>query len=180
MRQLYHCLPSFEEERPEIDFENPENAANDWLTIGKAWTGLLSRDEWPSDVVINVDHPDATMWDGYSVGGAGGAYSLRFMEAVRGGLDDFALLPASLNGERYYFLKCERRINCFDRQSARFETYPGSSKIMAISHFAFNDHVPIGPTLFGIPETLRLLATEPMVRRMRSRNLKGVLTEPLP
>ena len=167
MPKVYSCRPSFEDERPMIDFELADNACNDWLTVGKVFDGTLPQDVWPAEVAITIADSAATEWDGYMVAGTSGIYSRRFVDLVGQGLADFSLLPALLNDEPYFFLRCERRINCLDRHDARFETYPhDSTRIMSISHFAFTRAVPTAPELFGIPETLELLSTEALALKM--------------
>lgn len=177
----YECSSSFEDDRPTINFELAANARNDWLTAGKVIDGTLPRDAWPSDLSITVEDPQATQWDSFMNPGSGDVYSQRFVEAVGSGLADFSLLPCTLNGVPYVFLRCERPINCFDRQASRFKTYSADSpRILRIFHFAFTSALPEGAVLFRIPETLQLLATEAMAQKIATSGLRGVHLEPLP
>ena len=180
MKAVFACGASFEDNRPDIDFERPPNNENDWLTIGNVFSRTLPRQAWPRKVEIDVDDPFATDWDAYMVAGAGAAYSRRFLAVARHGLKNFTLLHATLNGEPYAFLRCERPIDCLNREASEFTTYPRSSKILLYAHFAFNSSLPEGEQFFCIPDNLELLATKEMALCIRRSNLKGVVMTPLP
>lgn len=182
MPVVYDCRSSTEEDRPWIDFEADETRRNNWLRVGEVVDGELPVSSFPLQVSVVVRHPEAVEWDCYFDGGSRGLFSQRFVDAV--GLNDlryFSLLPCTLNGAPYFFLRCERTVDCLDRGNSGFTTFPHNpSKIMHIKHFAFVDGRVPADALFCIPETRRLLATESVVRKIRDAGLKGVRTPELP
>lgn len=182
MVTVYDCRWSLEDERPEIDFEDEAVRRNDWLTVANVLDGTLPIASFPSMVSVRVRHPQATEWDCYMDGGARGLFSQRFVDVVgKDALRHFSLLPCDLNGKPYFFLRCEQRVDCFNRMSAVFDTYPHDpATIMHIRHYAFfDDRVPEG-SLFCIPEVPDLFATEDVVRHIKEGGLKGIRTPPLP
>ncbi len=182
MPNVYYCGPSYEKDRPEIDFDDKVNAANDWLTIGEVIDGTLSEDHYPAKVVVKVNDPRATEWHCYMDGGMGGLFSNRFVECVGSdALERFSPFPAELNGAEYFFLRCHDPLDCLDRQQSTFEVFPHDpSRIMHITHYSFfKDRIPDG-ALFCIPEVHRLFATDGVVGKSLRGQLKGVLFSELP
>lgn len=181
MTRVYDCRPSNEDDRPQIDFESAVNGKNDWLAVADVIDGTLPISDLPS-VSVQVFHPDATNWDCYMDGGVRGLFSQRFVDAV--GMVAFhglTLLPAKLNGATYYFLRCERPVECFDRCNSVFETFAHApSRIMDVSHYAFRDDTVPTDACFVLPELPDLLLTESVVERLRAANVKGVRMQPLP
>lgn len=182
MAFVYDCSWSTEEDRPSIDFEADENRKNDWLRVGEVVNGQLPISAFPSQLAVSVRHPEALEWDCYMDGGARGLFSQRFVDSAGpNALQHFSLLPCSLNGHTYFFLRCELKVDCFDRMNSQFETFPHNPlKVMHIKHFVFVDKRVPPDALFCIPETRRLFATESVVRRINDAGLKGVCTPELP
>jgi hypothetical protein len=181
MERVYNCRPSCEDDRPQIDFEDISNEQNDWLTVSDVLEGTLPVTEFP-EVKINVEHPDATLWDCYMDGGARGLFSQRFVDAVgHTAFCGLKLLPATLNGMTYYFLRCENPIDCFDRANASFKTFRSDPEsIKEIMHYAFHEDSLPKDACFVLPEVPDLFVTEPVVNRLRAARLRGVRTEQLP
>ncbi len=182
MTHAYSCGPSYEDDRPEIDFDDEFNAANDWLTIGEVIDGTLSEDHYPAKVVIKVNDPRATDWHCYMDGGLGGLFSARFIECVESdALERFSLFPAQLNSAEYFFLRCDDPLDCLDRRQSTFEVFPHDpSRIMHITHYSFvDDRIPDG-ILFCIPDAHRLFATPAIADKVARAQLKGVLFSELP
>jgi hypothetical protein len=181
MTKVYGCRPSVEDDRPQIDFEDPENGKNDWLAVGEVIDGTRPITEFPP-VSVQVSHPEATQWDCYMDGGVRGLFSKRFVDAV--GMVAFqglTLLPARLNGTTYYFLRSEKPVDCFDRSNAVYETFAHDhARIMDVSHYAFRNELLPSDACFVLPELPDLLLTESVVQRLQAANLKGVRTQPLP
>jgi len=181
MTKVYECRPSVEDDRPQIDFEDPENAKNDWLAVGEVIDGTRPVTEFPT-VSVQVSHPGASQWDCYMDGGVRGLFSQRFVDAVgMAAFQGITLLPASLNGTTYYFLRCEKPVDCFDRSNSVFETFAHDhSRIMDVSHYAFRSELLPADACFVLPELPDLLLTESVVQRLQAANLKGVRMQPLP
>lgn len=178
---VYDCGPSVEDDRPYIDFTKTKNRQNDWLAIGAGVEHRLPAAAIPPLASIVVDHPEATHWDCYRDGGLGGLFSQRFVNAVGAeALRCFVLIPALLNGEIYFFLRCEHPVDCLDHSKSEYKGFPHDpTSIMQIMHHAFfEERIPDG--LFCIPVSKRLLATHAVVRRIKKAGLKGVATPPLP
>jgi hypothetical protein len=115
-------------------------------------------------------------------GGVRGLFSQRFVDAVgMAAFQGITLLPASLNGTPYYFLRCEKPVDCFDRSNSVFETFAHDhSRIMDVSHYAFRSELLPADACFVLPELPDLLLTESVVQRLQAANLKGVRMQPLP
>jgi hypothetical protein len=179
--RIYHCRPSWEESRPQIDFEAADNGGNDWLVVGEVVDGTRPVQDYPQ-VAVRVDHPRANQWDAYMVAGTRGLFSKRFVNLVgRAAFQGLSLLPASLNGEEYYFLRCEAPVDCFDRINAVFETFEHApDEIMEITHYAFREDCLPVDACFVVPELPYLFATESVVDRIQAAKLKGVMLQPLP
>ena len=181
MIEVFYCRPSVEDDRPQIEFEAPETGNNDWLTVGEVIEGTRPITEFPS-VSVQVFHPDATQWDCYLDGGVRGLFSQRFADAVgKAAFQGLMLLPGKLNGANYYFLRCDKSIDCLDRSKAVFETFRSDpTAIKRITHYAFRGESLPEDACFVLPELPDLLLTEPVVKRLQAANLKGLSIEPLP
>ena len=182
MCHLYGCFTSYNEDRPNINFEDEVNAAIDWLTVGEVLDGSLPREAFPQNIRITVDEPTATQWDFFMVGGTCGLFSQRFVDVV--GLDsfaDFSLFPVTLNGERYFFLRCEQAVDCLDRKRSIFTTFRSDpARIKQIIHYEFHVDRVARYVFFCIPESPKLIATEYVVEIIKKSDLRGVQTPPLP
>lgn len=181
MTQVYECRPSYEDERPEIDFEDEVNGQNDWLTVGEVLDGIRPVIDFPI-VSVQVRQPDATQWDCFMVAGTRGLFSQRFIDAVgNASLQGITLHPAKLNGRTYYFLRCEKPVDCLDRYKSVFETFAHDpSRVMDVSHYAFRSESLPADACFVLPELPDLLLTESVVQRLKAANLKGVRVQLLP
>jgi hypothetical protein len=52
MVAVYKCRSSFEDNRPQIDFQMPSNSRNDWLMIGNVENGSVDIAQWPRNVAL--------------------------------------------------------------------------------------------------------------------------------
>ena len=181
MGYIYRCGAIYDDERPQIDFQDPYNTKNRWLEIGDVLEGSSPEELYPGCSVI-VSSPDASDWDCYAIPGTDGLFSHRAIEVM--GLivlRYFKLLPAILNQSRYYFLRAKSRVNCLDRRQSRFRTFgDGTSDIMDFQHFAFFENLVPDNALFKIPEGPQLFATESVAYRVRSGPMKGIYFSRLP
>jgi len=182
VRAVYECRPSCEDFRPVIDFTRPENLSNDWLTIGEVLDGTRPSAAYPSKVAVTVGYSDATDWDSYLCPGVRGPFSTRFVNLVGAdALRTFTLFPVELNGMPYFFLRCDARIDCFDRANAEFEVFQRNpARIKQITRFAFHEWLPKGALLFSIPESrLQLFASKEVALIIEASTLKGIRLVPL-
>jgi len=115
--------------------------------------------------------------------GARGLFSEKFVNAVGSrALQSYVLLLALLNNSPYYFLRCERAVDCLDHVNSVFETFDDDGKlgILSISHYAFHaDHV-WEESFFACQKPLCFFPTERMVRQLSFSNLKGLQVRCLP
>jgi hypothetical protein len=176
---VYRCHESFEDTRPQIDFASEITSRNDWLLLAAILDGHKPASLWPTDVALSSISSSATTWDYFRVGGTRGLVSERFLNVVgRHTLFGLSVCIADLNDCRYYFFRRERAVDCFDREHSVFETFPHDAcRIMRISQFAFHKSLIPADACFCIPESKELLLTEPVARRIRAADLRGVALE---
>jgi hypothetical protein len=176
MVAVYKCRSSFEDNRPQIDFQMPSNSRNDWLMIGNVENGSVDIAQWPRNVALWVNVDQVSDWDCFMVPGTKSLYSQRFVHVVgKRSLERFVMLPVQLNGVTYYFLRNREAVDCFDRQKAVYETFPHDlSRVMRIRQFAFVANFVPQDACFCIPETRALLLTGPVANRIRDAGLRGI------
>lgn len=173
---IYRLTPSPEEDRPDIDTELPVNGENvNWLAVGEVLDGDRDALDWPS-VAIFVNHRDATDWDCYAMDGTTGMYSKRAIDAMGPALNDFRLFPVTLNGMPYYFLRCEHKLNCFDRERSVWTPIPGTTdRVFEIKKYVFFHERIKDPLVFCIPDRRnRLFATQSVVNWLRHAGCQGI------
>ncbi len=176
---VYRCHESLEDTRPQIDFASEITSRNDWLLLAAILDGQKPASSWPTDVELSSKSRSATAWDYFRVGGTRGLASERFLDVVgRHTLCGLSVCYAELNDCRYFFFRREWAVDCFDREHAVFDTFPhDASRIMCISQFAFHKTLVPSDACFCIPESKELLLTEPVARRIRDADLRGVALE---
>jgi len=170
--------PSYEEERPEISWDDHQQY--DWYTIGEVALANMPVSEYPRHLEIQVDAEDATEWHGYSAPGTTGVFSEEFLDSVGPqALRLFTKLPIAVNSCPYYFLRPTKRIACVDLSRSQYITFPHDhSRIMNIDHCEFTDAVPSQELLFEAEEQYWLLATPSLIDRLG--RFKGILYTPVP
>ncbi len=172
---IFQCRASSQEDRPAINFGHPVNMQNDWLLIGSILDGDHNMSEYPY-VEIFVADEDATEWDIYHSGGRL-LFSSKFVDTV-GEASFYGLvpLPAYLNGAEYWYLRCERTIDCIDREKSEFETYsPDSDRINFIFKAVFLESRIGEDMCFTLPDRTNFLyMTEPVAIRLTKANIKGM------
>lgn len=176
MVRVYEVRPTSEDYRPVIVFHDSRNAENDWLLAEEVLEGVRDELEYP-EIAIHVEHRDAVTWHGYVDGGMGGLYSEAFVRFLGSdALSDFQLLPASLNGARYYFLKRVNWRDCFDLVNSKYEYFRSNrEKIRSISEPVFVEEGVPRDRLFVVPQMRGiLLASEEMVERILKGGYRGV------
>jgi hypothetical protein len=177
---IFRIKHSIEEDRPEIDLELPNNGeAIDWLAVGEVLDGDREAEEWPL-VSVLVRGRDAIDWDCYGVGGTLGMYSQRAIEAMGAAIDDFQLFAATMNDVRYYFLRCERKLDCLDHDRSTLVPYETTTGIKDIKKYVFFQERIHDPLVFCIPERRsRLFATQSVIDCLRRAGCRGIDIEQL-
>ncbi len=176
MVRVYEVRPTSEDYRPVIVFHDSRNAENDWLLAEEVLEGVRDELEYP-EIAIHVEHRDAVTWHGYVDGGMGGLYSEAFVRFLGSDvLSDFQLLPANLNGARYYFLKRMNWLECFDLVNSKYKYFRSNrEKIRSISEAVFVEEGVPRDRLFAVPQMREvLLASEEMVERILKGGYRGV------
>ena len=156
-KRIYRWRTSVENNRPEIDAT--ASAVEDW--------------EKPYNVI--VPYKNALEWDFYSLGGKLGLLSERGLEVLQPYMKKhFSFLKQHLNGIPYYEPVLESTIDCFDRENAKYKTYPHDpGKIMRILKFSFFLDRIEAPLVFCIPETRKMLVTEQIPEIVEQAGLRG-------
>lgn len=183
---IYQCLPSSEENRPVIDFDDPVNMQNDWdyidAILDSGWddcdqvlNGEISSIDFPH-VEIVVEDVDALKWDVYFSSGRG-LYSQRFLDAIGEhslyGLEPF---PAYLNGEVYWYFRCDETLDCLDRTESKFEASSSDPRrVLIIFKAVFRESLIGKDMCFTIPgRENTIYMTEPVVDRLINAKIKGM------
>jgi hypothetical protein len=159
--KVFEIRTSLESGRPEIDFELSENAQIDWGFVGQVLEGSRPIQDY-STIHISVQHPEATDWDFYSCAGTFGIFSQKVVDLIGAdAFNNFELIPAQVNGKGYFFLKCIKRIDCFDRDKAEFIPFDGEPiKIMTIQKYMFKLDKIDAKHIFCIPENENIYCSE--------------------
>lgn len=175
---IFRCKASAEENRPDIDFGHPVNKQNDWTRIMRILDGDSDSNEYPF-VELFVEEEDALEWDVYHSGGLG-LYSSKFLDTIgESSLYGLIPLPAYLNGGEYWYLRCEKTIDCIDREKSKFETYfstsTNSNEISIIFKPVFIESKIGKDICFTLPNRKNFLyMTESIADRLIKANIKGM------
>jgi hypothetical protein len=166
---------SIEDDRPQVDFEREEHRAIDWLRVGHVLRTKRPISDYP-EVSLSVEQPDATEWDFFSVAGTLGLLSDRAIECIgRPAFRLFDLLPASINGEDYRFLRCKETLQCFDRENSVVIPFPSDPDgIMDVTQYRFKMELIPDPICFSIPEFYELFATQSVKLAAENAHVKGI------
>ncbi len=173
---IFQCHSSSEEDRPEIDFGHTVNMRNDWDQIEEILDGDRDTDEYPY-VEIYVEDDDATAWDVYHSGGSM-LCSSRFLDTIgESCLYGLVPMPAYLNGEEYWYFRCEKTIDCLDREKSKFDAFSEDPRrVMFLYKAVFIESMIGNDMCFTIPgcERTALFMTEPVANRLMHAGIKGM------
>jgi hypothetical protein len=173
---IFRCLPSCEDDRPEINFSHPTNMQNDWDLIEMYLDGDSDTTVYPY-VEIYVDDGRALEWDLYHCGGSM-LCSTKFLDTIGvRSLYGLLPLPAYMNGEEYWFFRCEKTLDCLDREKSEFDVFSDDPKrVMFLYKAVFIEEMIGEDTVFTIPgeESTSLFMTEPVANRLIKAKIKGM------
>ena len=175
---IYSMRPSFEEDRPDIDFEHPDNGGADWDMVNEVIDGEIRVAAY-SPFHLTVDSPDATAWDFYSIPGTMDLMSQRAVELLSPvASKHFAFLEVALNEQPYFLLMSTAPLDCLDRTGSKFTPFRSdSSRIKEFERFSFKYALIDDPVMFWIPEWREIFVT-PSVRDMvQAAELRGFFFE---
>lgn len=175
-KNVFIVSSSLQNKRPEIDFEDDAiSEATDWMLVGDILSGEVSAKKY-SEVKLKLRARDACKWDFYRCGSALGLISQKAADVLRkSAAKSFALLPASINGSPYYFLRVKGSIDCLDKKKSEIVPFRSDPKaIQWIEKYVFRKKQLVDPSLFVIPEGIwHLLATDGVRGLIEAHKLKG-------
>ncbi len=128
-------------------------------------------------IELYVEDEDATDWDVYHSGGRV-LCSTRFLDTIgESCLYGLVPMPAYLNGEEYWYFRCEKTIDCLDREKSKFDASSSDPRRVLILYKAVFIESMIGEDVcFRIPgyESTWLFMTEPVANRLIQAEIKGM------
>jgi hypothetical protein len=165
--------PSFEEERPVIEFDASVNRGIDWGLLDAVLQGERPLTDY-QEIGVVVSSSSATSWSFYSVPGTLGLMSTKLVEKIgSAAFNLFHLLPAKLNDAEYFFLKPSKTLSCLDLAKSEVVYFRNNpTRIKAIKRYAFKKQMISDSLLFSIPDIPGLFAT-PFIRESVVRS--GIL-----
>ncbi len=162
---------SFDEKYPKVNYSNRKNRQHDWLRLGEMLRGAEPMDEaFVAGIDIDVrtrqpfDVLDIACWPVIS----GRARSL----LVELGLEGVRFVPGLVNGKPFYHL-IPPTIDCLDRERSELEFFADSDRVMMIHRYVFHKERIPDPSIFCIPESRYVFATDAVERAVVSSGLVG-------
>jgi hypothetical protein len=169
-KKIFEILPSLEKARPEIDYE--KNSKTDWLLASECLDGSKPVTECPS-IDLSIDHSEALEWDYYGCPGTLGLFSGKAVHVLGGNaFQGFQLVPAKINSQSYFFLKCFKKTDCFDRAASTYVPFDDPIRLMTIQKYAFKLEKIDTKRLFCIPEYKSIYCSDE-VQSLISKQLRG-------
>lgn len=159
------------DERPEWVGVPPRQYLDDFLSLGRPVEEYTPR-------VYKCSSLDVRILDFIPSEGTRGLFSQRFVDTIRSYIRPcFTLLPATLNGAPFYFLRREDSLDCLDaaQSTVRYFDDEKRTKIMSIKRFSFNTETLHCPLVFGLPGYLGFVFwTKPIVDICVKARLNGI------
>jgi hypothetical protein len=151
---IFEMDRSVEDDRPVIEFDAKPNQGIDWQKLDTILRGQHPVADY-DEVQVSISNPDASSWGFYSVPGTLGLISAKAVEWI--GYPAFhlyELLPAKLNGTRYFFMKCNEVLPCLDRDNSEIITFRSDpQRVKEIKKHKFHKNIIYDPLIFSIPES---------------------------
>ena len=162
-----------------IDFELASNRKIDWLAASDVLENpSADRSHFPSIRIIGP----GVYSDCFSTT-VNCMFSRRAITVIGdSALADFDRFEVYIDDAPYYILRCQRTIDCFDRERSIFDTFPDDpSRIMGMKKYVFREEQIPDDRVFCIPElsTSSLFCTSPVVARIKQHGLVGIMTIPI-
>ncbi|MEZ6056498.1 MAG: hypothetical protein R3C01_07315 [Planctomycetaceae bacterium] len=113
--------------------------------------------------------------------GTNGLFSQAFIDVIAPYMEpSFSLLPATLNGQPFYFLRHEGSVDCLDYENSDVEVLgdeygEDAGKLMPIKRYSFHTEQLQRPLVFGLPGYCGYIFwTKPLVDICTEAGLTGV------
>lgn len=150
---VYRIDASVEEDRPCIDFDSVENRVIDWFAIGEILRGHRDIANY-HEVHISLPELKCESWGCVMAAGPLGLISASAVACIgQAALSLFALLPATINGQRYYFAKPVQFPHYLNESQSLIRYFASnSSRIKSIERYCFFKDRIIDPIVFCLPE----------------------------
>lgn len=175
-KRIYRIHCSCEDWRPDVDFMDDRNRANDLLAMGEYLRGDPDAPAIFPSIRFIVEHPDALQWDCYGHIGDYDAVSSRAREVLQPfSAPCFDFLEISLNDAPYYVPRLLQTIDCLDHDRSVIEWPDGPpTYIKWIHRYAFDMSRLENAGMFTFPERFAwMYATEPVIDAIRTAGLRG-------
>ncbi len=115
---VYRLKRSIEDDRPEIDFEIPENQGGAWTIAGEVVRHERKVDDYVP-IEVEISGPRATEYHCYMDGIGPGFFSDDVVKVIQPYANNaISFLPVTLSGARYWMPPIERYLDAFDRRNA--------------------------------------------------------------
>ncbi len=178
--KIFEVRTSLEDNRPEIDFEIPENVKINWGLIGEYIAGSRPAQEYVP-IEITVLSELATEWDFYFFAAPFGLFSARAVDIFgEKSFKNYHLFPAQINGADYFFLKCLERLDCLDKEKSVYTAFTDApDRFMTIEKYVFDLKKIDAECFFSIPQNENLYCSQ-VQSRIISKQLKGIRLLDLP
>jgi hypothetical protein len=169
-RKIFEIQSSLQGNRPEIDYE--KNSKIDWLLVSECLDRTKPASEYLS-INISIDNSEALEWDYYRCSGTFGLFSERAVDLLgNNAFQDFELVPAAVNSQRYFFLKCLKKTDCLDRDASVYVPFDDPIRLMTIQKYVFKLQKIRAERIFCIPEYKAIYCSQ-VIEHTISKPLKG-------
>ena len=159
------------DELPEWVGVPPRQYLDDFLSLGRDVAEYTQRE-------YIYPQSDASLLDYVSTEGTCGLFSQRFVSIITPYLQpSFSLLPATLDGHPFFFLRREGSVDCLDvaQSTVRYFDDDNPAKLMSITSFSFLTEKLNRPLVFGLPGYFgRIFWTKPIVDICLEARLNGI------
>ena len=174
--KIYRHHYSCEGWRPNVDFMDDRNSANDVLGMRKYLRGAPDAPPVFPPIHVVVEHPNAREWDYYGHMGDYGVISSRALEVLQPfAAPCFDFFEISLNAAPYFVPRLLQTIDCLDHDRSVIEWSNRSlTYIKWIHRYAFDTSLLENIGMFTFPERFAwMYATEPVIDAVRTAGLRG-------
>jgi hypothetical protein len=178
--KIFEIRTSLEDNRPEIDFELPENGEINWGLIGEYIGGHRPAQEY-LPIKITILDKLATEWDFYFFAAPFGMFSAKAVDVLgEKSFKNYHLFPAQINGADYFFLKCLERLDCLNKKKSVYTAFTDvPDRFMLIEKYAFDLEKIDAECFFSIPQNENLYCSQ-VQAKVITEKLRGIRLLNLP
>ncbi|MBT5019031.1 hypothetical protein OAF42_03135 [Planctomicrobium sp.] len=175
MKRIAELLHVGGEAAPAVDYDNT-HLEWDKIHEGKPQPSKLPVEDDIGTQRFFVNHPDKYTWDCYRNSGHYGFISKRFRDAVQPYCSEcFDFWPVMLDDVEFFIIRRVGVIDCLDRESSEFDTFPDTDKIMIVDRYAFHKEKIPDICMFSIPDQRGpIFFTNGLTRLLLPLQLNGV------